>query len=62
MRESRKPPSLVLTYSGLACPEVLILMRTSECFSVNLRTRRRSIYGLNCSARGTSREGCATIR
>jgi hypothetical protein len=31
MRESRKPRAMVLTYSGLLCPKVLIVMRKSVC-------------------------------
>ena len=34
-------------------------LRSGQAFA---RPGRRLIYGLNCSARGTSREGWATIR
>jgi hypothetical protein len=34
MRESRKPRAMVLTYSGLLRPKILIVMRKSVCSSL----------------------------
>jgi hypothetical protein len=36
MRESRKPWPMVLTYSGLLRPKVLIVMRKSVCLRVKV--------------------------
>ena len=45
MRESRKPPAMVLTYSGLLRPKVLIVMRKSVCSRVKF-----SLEGMRVSA------------
>ena len=41
MRESRKPRPMVLTYSGLLRPEVLIMLRKSACSRVKVSLEGR---------------------